>query len=283
MNCFLIEAENVCVQCLVMKASKIKFFLLFWDVVSSLCWWGMNVASLLRGTESKLSNWFSKIYAFMTSSGYKSRRSIWQWWGDHVPSASTFAVCKYLGFCVALKTWTLIDPIYKRETASNFYSKRDTLKSGTLIKLSSANLWDVRWAWFLNLNLKDVEAISCEPDPSLRDSVALISHSKQIKYPACCQSCVIEQSYFFFPPQIYFQNMLVIRSWCKHIFPLSKMAQMKCTLNVHRTSAAMAQPPLSCPATGGGRTLCKGQKAFSRACSFLTCVFLVACSAFSVV
>lgn len=102
---------------------------------------------------------------------------------------------------------------------SNFYSKRNTLKSETLIKLSSANLVNVRWAWFLNLNLKDTEAISCEPDPSLRDSVALISHSKQMMYPACCQSCVIEQSSFFFPPEIYFQNMLVIRSWCKYIFP----------------------------------------------------------------
>lgn len=61
------------------------------------------MASLLRGTECKLSNWFSKIYAFMTSSSYKSERNIWQW-GDHVPNASTFGVHKCFGFCVALKT-----------------------------------------------------------------------------------------------------------------------------------------------------------------------------------
>lgn len=145
--------------------------------------------------------------------------------GDHVPSASTFAVHKFLGFRVALKTWTLMDPIYRRKFANNFYSKRNSWKSETLIKeFSSENLWSVRWAWFLNLNLKDIEAISCESDPSLRDSVALISHSKQIKYPGRCQSSVSLSRATFFPPGIYFQDMLVIKSWCKYIFLLSKIA-----------------------------------------------------------
>lgn len=142
--------------------------------------------------------------------------------GDHIPSASTFAVHTYL---VALKTWTPMDLIYRRKTANNFYSKRNSWKSETLIKkFSSENLWSVRWAWFLNLNLKDIEAISCESDPSLRDSVALISHSKQIKYPGCCLSSVsLSRATFFFLPGICFQNMLVIKSWCKYIF-LSKIA-----------------------------------------------------------
>lgn len=145
--------------------------------------------------------------------------------GDHVPSASTFAVHKYLGFSVALKTWIPMHPIYRGKTASDFYSKRNSLKSETLIrKFSSENLWSVRWAWFLNLNLKDIEAISCESDPSFRDSVALISHSKQIKYPGYCQSSVSFGRATFFPPEIYFQNTLFIKSRCRYIFLLSKIA-----------------------------------------------------------
>lgn len=124
-----------------MKANKIKFLFLFWDVVSSLCCWGMNVSSLLRGTECKLSNWFNTICAFMTSSSYKSRRNIWQW-GGSCPK------CFYL--CCAQMSWFLccsqdlnthglpMDPIYRRKTASNFYSKRNGLKSETLIKKFSS-------------------------------------------------------------------------------------------------------------------------------------------------
>lgn len=61
-----------------------------------------------------------------------------------------------------------------KKTASSLYSKRNSSISKTPIKEwpseKKNNLWNARWAWLLNLNLKDIEAISHESEPSWRCS-----------------------------------------------------------------------------------------------------------------